>query len=439
MQEQTSLQNRILLYCQQEKHDAPLDLSECDLTGFDLCGLDLGGVNLTCANLTRVQLEGTRLQAATIIQACFTGVQIGVLMVAGLSPRVLLDHRSEADRRNYPALHFSSAALPRAPLHLSAKECRQVCHVLQESYWERLADEAVFTVLYPTEPWDDWMARCHNRLILTWALEHRAFLNRTASNIPFYGRVLPSTLMDEVEESDLVAGIKTSPERVFHALGLRQIVKQSDLQGSNVEYPLSPFGDAKGVVQIKSREALQLEGGLMHHCVASYDQACLSGQCFIYHIGPTAPEGSTLEMEPSGSIGQHRAMRNRAPGIEDRNRLTEWLTSLGMSHETSTPIERICGRLRLAGIVKVSFQTYWYDDEDTIADVEAFDKDGDPVVLRTVSDDDLWDLVHEEHGSQYGQWELNVEEKRLDWVGAETPPDEDECYDEEDDYDGEGE
>ncbi len=439
MQQQTSLRERILSYCQQAQHDAPLDLSGCDLTGFDLRGLDLGQVNLTGANLTCVQLEETRLQTATIIHACFTGVQIGVLMASGLSPRVLLDHRAEADRRKYPALHFSSAASSLAPLRLSAKECTQVCHALQESCWEQFADEAVFTALYPTEPWDDWMVRCRNRLILTWALEHRAFLNRTASNIPFYGRVLPSTLMDEVEETDLVAGVKTSPERVFHALGLRQIVKQSDLQGSNVGYPLSPLGDAGGVVQLKNREALQLEGGLMHHCVASYDQACLSGQCFIYHIGPAAPDGSTLELFPNGSIGQHRAVRNRAPSIEDRNRLSEWLQSQGFERETSTIMERVCERLRLAGIVKVSFQIYWYSDEDTVDDVEAFDKDGKEVELRTVSDDDLWQLAREERGRQYGQWELQVEEKRLDWIGEETPPDDDEYYDEEDDYDGEEE
>jgi hypothetical protein len=195
-----------------------------------------------------------------------------------------------------------------APLLLSAKECTQICQTLRERCWEDLTDEAAFTVLYPDEPYDPWMARCRSRLILSWALAHRAALGR-AENVPFYGRVVPSTLMDEVEEADLVAGIKTSPERVFHTLGLRQILAQSDLQGSDVAYPLSPFGEAEGVVQIKTRRDLQLEGGLMHHCVASYDSACVSGQCFIYHIGPAAPEGSTLELLPDGRVGQHRAAR----------------------------------------------------------------------------------------------------------------------------------
>ena len=172
----------------------------------------------------------------------------------------------------------------------------------------------------------------------------------------------------------------------------------------------------------------------MHHCVASYDSHCLSGQCFIYHIGPAAPEGSTLEMFPDGGVGQHRAIRNRAPGIEDRTVLTKWLTSLGFEHETRRAMEKICGRLRLAQIVKVTFQIYWYNDQDTVDDVLAEDKDGQEVVLRTVSDDDLWDLVHEEHGNHYGQWELDVEKKQLIWTGEETPPDDDdEYYDADDD------
>jgi UDP:flavonoid glycosyltransferase YjiC (YdhE family) len=144
-------------------------------------------------------------------------------MAAGLSPCVLLHHSSEADRRKYPALHFSPVASSLAPLLLSAKECTQNCQTLRERCWEDLTDEAAFTVLYPDEPYDPWMARCRSRLILSWALAHRAALGRT-QNIPFYGRVLPSTLMDEVEEADLVASIKTSPERVFHTLGIRQIL-----------------------------------------------------------------------------------------------------------------------------------------------------------------------------------------------------------------------
>ncbi len=65
--------------------------------------------------------------------------------------------------------------------------------------------------------------------------------------------------------------------------------------------------------------------------------------------------------------------------------------------------------------------------------MSAEDKDGKEVVMRTVSDDDLWDLTDEEYGRQYGQWELHVEEQQLDRVGEATPPEdeEDEEWDDE--------
>ncbi len=265
MSQQSTLREYLLSYCQQTHHDGHAmshNLSGCDLSGCDLRGLDLSGVDFTDANLTGAHLEGTRLHAATLTRATLANIPVGVLMDAGLSPRILLHHRSEADRHKFSALHFSPVASSLAPLLLSAKECTKICQTLRERCWEDLTDEAAFTVLYPAEPYDPWMARCRPRLILSWALVHRAALGRTET-IPFYGRVLPSTLMDEVEETDLVAGIKTSPERVFHTLGIRQILAQSDLQGRDVAYPLSPFGDAEGIVQIKTRRALQLEGGLM--------------------------------------------------------------------------------------------------------------------------------------------------------------------------------
>jgi hypothetical protein len=438
VQEQDSVQKRLLAYCQQTKQGkpvAPLDLSGYYLIGLDVRGLDLSGVNLTGATLAFAQLEGTQLQGATLTRTSFPGVRIEALMASGLSPRTILTLRAEADRRWFSSLHFSPVPSSLAHLLLTAKECAYVCQALQKFRWEQVVDEPVFTVLYPTEPWDSWMARCGSRLILNWALQHRAFLNRTTSNIPFYGRVLPLTLIDEVEDADLVAGIKTNPERVFHALGVRQILKQCDPEGENVVYPRSPFGDAEGIVQITNRRALQLESGLMHHCVATYDSWCARGQRFIYHIGPAAPEGSTLEIFPDGAVGQHRAAYNRAPSVQDRNLLTAWLTSLGFEHDARTMMERICERLRQAGIAKVAFQIYWYADEDTVDDIFGEDQDGKEVALRTVSDEDLWNLVAEEHQYQHGWWKLRVEEKRLDRTGDETPPDEDD-YDE-DDYEEE--
>jgi len=375
-------------------------------------------------------IEGAQLQDAILTQARFEGIRIATLQAAGLSPRAILRHRNETDRSRYAPLHFSSHASSTAALLLLARECRQVCSQLCEQAWETLTDESVFAVLYPAQPWDSWMADSASRDILDWALTHRATLNRFMERVPFYGRVLPTTLVDEVEQADLVAGVKTNPERVFHAIGLRQIIKQSDLQGTDIAYPLSPLGDAEGVVQIKSRKELQLEGGLMHHCVASYDSYCLKGERFIYHLGEPAPAGSTVEIFPGGILGQHRAERNRAPAKDERELLAQWLLSHGISQESGNKMERICERLRQAGIFKVSFQIYWYNDEDTITDVSATNEGGDECAMETVSDEDLWNLTDEEHGDVHGRWELDVAAQRLEWVGEEQPPDEE--YNDED-------
>lgn len=431
-----SIQTRVLAYVEERKFQQEvqrLDLSNCNLSGLDLSNLDFTEVDLSHADLTGASLEGARLQDAILTQTCFQGISIAALLATGLAPKDILLHRSAADRNKFAPLHFSPQDSSFSPIRLLARECVQVCRQLSDLGWQDLNNERIFGVLYPSQPWDTWMAGCANRAILDWALTHRATLLRYMDRVPFYGRVLPTTLLDEVEVQDLVAGTKTNPERVFHAVGLRQIIKQSDLQGTDIAYPLAPFGDAENVVQIKSRKDLQLEGGFMHHCVASYDSYCLVGQRFIYHLGPLAPAGSTVEIFPGGRVGQHRAERNRAPAIEERQLLAQWLESLGFAHETGTTMERVCGRLQQEGIVKVAFQIYWYNDEDSINDVEACDQEGRVQMLQTVSDEDLWDLAREEHGDAHGRWELDVEAKRLKWVGEEQPPDDDDYNDEPDD------
>jgi hypothetical protein len=408
----------------------PLDVSGCDLSGADLRGLDFTNVNLSGGDLSHSLLDGARLQGAILKDTCFEGVRIAVLQACGLSPKDILQHRCEANSV-YPTLHFSSEGTGPSPLKLLAKECVLVCQHLGELTWEAITDERVFGALYAEHIWDDWLATSVSRSVLEWALVHRATLNRYMERVPFYGRVLPLTLLDEVEPADLVAGSKTNPERVMQAVGLRQIVKQSDLQGENVSYPLSPFGDAECVVQIKCRRELQLEGGYMHHCVASYDQSCLAGQRFIYHLGPPAPSGSTLEMFPSGVVGQHRAEHNYRPSTDDRDLLTRWLDALGLKHEAGSLMERVCGRLRQEAVAKVTFQIYYDNDQDYLDDLCAEDAGGNSIAIQTVSDDDLWEFAHEVGGGDaHGQWELDVEAQLLQWVGEEQPPDDE--YDDED-------
>lgn len=440
----TTLQTSIRSYCEQlpagQRREQPIDLSGKDLSSFDLRHLDLGGVNLTRANLANVRLDGARLQGATITGAQFPQVSVAALLAAGITPRDLLRHRSQADRRMFQPLHFSPELTSSTSLPLTGKECSVICQALRTNCWEELSDERVFSHLYADQLWDEWMTRCASRTILDWALAHRAVLNRFMDAIPFYGRVLPTTLINEVVPSDLVAGTKTNPQRVFHDLGIRQIIKQSDLDGENVPYPVSPYGDATGIAQIQSRQGLQLEGGLMHHCVASYDEECLAAQCFMYHVGPSAPLGSTLELYADGYPGQHRAAHNRAPSQEVRDVLKAWFEERGIEFVTGELMEQVCARLKREGVVEVTFQIYWYEDQDIIDAVDAVNAQGQSVMLETVNDEELWQLVTEEHGSDdNGSWKLSVADQELLYDGEATPPDDDDYYNDESDDEDEDE
>lgn len=79
-----------------------------------------------------------------------------------------------------------------------------------------------------------------------------------------------------------------------------------------------------------------------------------------------------------------------------------------MAHMGDTWLERVCARLQQAGIAKVSFQVYWFSDEDTVDDVHCFDKNEQEVAApqSPVSFwEDLWELVHQEEEC-FGRFEL---------------------------------
>jgi hypothetical protein len=430
-----ALLQQIRSYCERREASHcqdPLDLTGKDLSFLDLRDLDLEGVNFTRANLAYVLLRGTRLQGATITDTQFTGVSLDALLAAGVAPEDLLRHRSLADRQEFRPLHFGPEATEITPLQLTGEECEVVCLALRRSCWEELVDEVIFSTLYPDQPWSQWVARCTSRTILDWALVHRARVSTFMDNVPFYGRVLPTTLIDEVKPSDLVAGMKTLPEQALHALGIWQIIKQSDLTGEDVSYPISPYGDGNGVVQIKSRRELQLEGGLMRLSVVYYDEACLRGECFIYHIGPPAPFGSMLGLSAQGCINQHLALDDGVPSQQERNLLSTWLKERGIDQEEVPLMERVCARLRLAGVVEVTFQIYWYEDEDTLDSVEVLDAQGNIVAEEIVSERDLWGLVEEGYGTDINwSWQLSVNERRLERIGAAIPPEDDDYYNDE--------
>lgn len=420
-----------------------------DLRGRNLAHADLRRLDLRDADLSGARIdETTWLQGATIAGTAFHGISIAHLLASGITPRDLLHARALADGRGIPRLAFAPSTGQRAAAPTSAdgakartvqaialteRECARVCAALAETTWEAITTEAVFGALYEGEIWQDWLGRCASRAVLDWALLRRGDLNKYQANVPYYGRVMPAAIVDEVRDEDLVAGAKTNVRRVIEALGRRRLLAESDLQGENVSYPRSPFGDdpARHIAQVTSRQDLQLEGAAMHHCVASYDPVCLQGTTFIYHVGPPAPAGSTLELFPDGRVGQHRAVSNRRPAPEEAQAVAEWLQSHGIERVTTSLMERLCARLQAARVRRVTFQIYWLNDEDTVDSVIAADERGADVFPLPVTEDELWDLTREEQGGVYARWELDVAARRLRYLGEADVPEDDDYYDDE--------
>jgi len=293
----------------------------------DLRGTDFSGADLRDSCFDTALLDGAHLERATLTGATFSGVPVATLLACGLSPRDLLAQRAGADPRCYRRLQFGPRGSP-ARYIVTAREAVSICQALGTVSWDRLDNARVFAVLYPGEPWAEWLVRATSRRVLSWAVAHRSFL-QTIARPALHSvrlRVLPTSLLDEVTEEDLgQGGMTTNPERLFNAIGLRRLQVTANLAGPNRQYPRGPFESVAGVVQITSQHALELEGAAMGHCVAGYDDACRAGECYIFHVGPPAPHGSTLEVLADGSIGQHCARYNAEPSPYEESLVAAWL------------------------------------------------------------------------------------------------------------------
>lgn len=80
--------------------------------------------------------------------------------------------------------------------------------------------------------------------------------------------------------------------------------------------------------ELRSRQALQLEGKTMGHCVASYSRSCAAGRCSIWSMVVTDKDGShgrvTIEVSRQRVIVQCRGKRNALPEPQERDVLKRW-------------------------------------------------------------------------------------------------------------------
>lgn len=128
------------------------------------------------------------------------------------------------------------------------------------------------------------------------------------------------SMLDEVEDRDLVGGAKSNPERVFRAvLERKSAAGLAAVAAQNAPFPAMPWTEIPGVTQIRSGAALVTEGQRMAHCVGGYAERCRQGDCFILRL-----PASTAEISPDGRVYQHRARSNAAPSPTDVALLDQW-------------------------------------------------------------------------------------------------------------------
>jgi hypothetical protein len=168
-------------------------------------------------------------------------------------------------------------------------------------------------------------------LVREWALNKMDWLLKKHEVHGPAGRVyefMPISRIDEVRPEDLAGSADAKPERVFERMGerIKKEIEAENAKGFGFpewKHPLHPE-----MIYLGNSVALQQEGKIMHHCCASYSKSCEKGETFIFHTGPPAPLGSTVEAKMLDSklkIFQHFGPHNSTPDEQDKQIVLEWV------------------------------------------------------------------------------------------------------------------
>ncbi len=389
--------------------------------------LDLRGQDFTGVDLMGAHLEGSRLSGAI-----FPGTTVGTLLAAGMRPRDILANRASAPEDRVRRLDFAVSA-DRPRFVVTAKEAARVCAALSDTTWDELDNASVCPILHAGLAWYGWVTRCKSRAVLDWVSRHRVDLARPAAQpLPHFGTSVLGELIDEVTDVHLTGGRATNPERLFADLGTEHVLSGLSYYGPDTAFPEAPFEAHTEIIQLRSAHQLQRESALMNHCVRVYDAQCARGESYMYHAGPPAPGGSTVEIYPDGRMGQHRARYNNAPLLDEQRLIVGWLGKQG--YVATEGLDGLCRALERAGIETVEWHSYYYSDETTteVQEITYYDGAEHSGLPAGINDDDF-----EEHGKE-GYYRLTVAPRFVAYLAPSDPPDEDE-YNDEDEEDEEDE
>ena len=427
-------------------HTPPLDLSECDLSGFDLHNLDLSGTNLSKADLTGAILGNTNLSQTLLSHTRFADIRLGALLEAGIEPASLLEQHRDATYYLLRIFHFSTTPEPARTFALSNEDCARICQIHAELLWQNLDDQAVIQALYPGFTWEDWMVHMANRSALDWVMtnQKRVYLLREANAKRWFSPAELTRILDATSDPEALFG-ESLLARIRQAIHVREKRELQHQQyereealwlAEQVAYPPAPWQDGPSVRQIRSRQELVAilkapsRSHVSRYDVLRYENGCLGGHSFLYHVGEPVSKGPIAQILPDGNVWSITDQES------DLSPLATWLKAQGAFYSDFSSLGRACNLLSQAGIAKLVYQIYWYCDEDQVDVQSCLDEHGNELPTDTSAISRAHWLLHYEQGGAryYGQYELVVAEKRLTRLGDAQVPEVDE--DDEDIFNG---
>lgn len=136
-------------------------------------------------------------------------------------------------------------------------------------------------------------------------------------------------MVDEIFDSYLVSGEKTSPERVFRAIMEKMTdAAKERLMAASLPFPKSRMNDTRSVKQIRNSRDLVIAANKLHNCSAGYAQWCQVGKISIWLVNGGK---SMFEFnEETLHMVQHRAANNYDPDTSEVREYVQWRKINGM-------------------------------------------------------------------------------------------------------------
>lgn len=127
-------------------------------------------------------------------------------------------------------------------------------------------------------------------------------------------------------------------EDFLNEYGTDSVSWNSSEVGEFYFYPSKNSLQWYSIKEITNSKGLFAEGRQMHHCVASYLNSCMSGQCSIWSLSledlfRKTSKILTIEVINDKRVAQVRGVYNRMPASQEKRMIKEWASAEGMYYE----------------------------------------------------------------------------------------------------------